>query len=113
MDVFAINGHEVYAPDEETWDDIAIGDDLDGLQKLSPYRILTWTRQVADMCDLDGSSRDWFTYKNSVLTSLTTREPGKLDVYTTYTDAVCRSVNFRARHGVGNEIVAVFWVDAG
>lgn len=109
--VFAINDLQVMPPDEDVWTPIVSGVALTARQKRSPYWQLEWRRQVVDECDLDGSGRDWFLYDNTTLTTLTTRQPGKLDEYRTYTDAVCQSVTFRARRGVGNEIVAVFLVD--
>jgi hypothetical protein len=111
---YLINGYEVYAPDEEVWSEIVIGDALSGEQKRSPYRELTWTRQVADDCTLSGGNKDWFTYDNTTLASITTRTyKSTLDDFTTYASAVCKSVDVRMRHGVGNQIVAVFWVDVG
>jgi len=109
--IFAINDCEVMSPDEDVWTPIVIGSALTARQKRSPYRTLEWRRQVTDRCDHDGSARDWFTYDNTTLTALTTRQPGKMDERRTYTDAICQSVLFRARRGVGNEVVATFLVD--
>ena len=108
---YAINDLQVMPPDEEVWSPIAVGVALTARQKRSPYQQLEWRRQVVDACDLDGSGRDWFLYDNTTLTSLTARQPGKLDERRTYTDAICQSVGFRARRGVGNEVVAVFLVN--
>ena len=111
---YAIDGIETYAPDEETWGELVTGEALSGEQKRSPYREHTWTRQVGDACDLDGGTDDWMAYDNTVLGSITTRTyKGIMDAFTTYTDAICKTVNVRKRRGVGNEIVAVFWIRTG
>jgi len=106
--LYAINGHEVTTPDEEVWQNVVIGENLAGNQRRSPYKTLQWTKQVASPCYLD-----WFDYDNQTLTSLTTRPPGELDEHETYTDAICKSVVFRQRLNVGNEIVATFEVYVG
>lgn len=111
--VYAINDAEVWSPDEDIWTPVITGQSLTGEQKRSPYRRLEWRRLVTTACDLDGGSKDWFQYDNTILDGLTTRPPGKLDEHTTYTDAICQSVTFRARRGVGNEVVAVFLVNVG
>lgn len=105
---YRINGQEVTAPDEEVWSPIVIGTSLAGEQKRSPYWRLEWRKTVADVCRLD-----WFDYDNTTLESLTTRPPKLLDQHETYTDAICQSVGFRQRRGVGNELVAVFLVCVG
>jgi len=106
--IYSINDTEVTSPDEEVWSPVAIGTALTGRQKRSPYWRLEWHKTVAGPCRLD-----WFDYDNTTLDSLTTRTPGKLDISEIYTDAVCQSVVFRQRRGVGNEIVATFLVYVG
>lgn len=105
---YALNGTPVTAPDEEAWSNVVIGESLEGTERRSPYRILEWTKRVAGPCHLD-----WFDYDNTPLSSITTRSPGELVNYETYTDAVCKSVTFRQRLGVGTEIVARFLVNTG
>lgn len=102
---YAINGALVTTPDEEVWTPLSPGNDLNGLQKRSPFYQLEWRKQVASQCHLD-----WFTYDNTVLSSLLTRAPGELRDFVKYTTAVCQSVVFRQRRGVGNEVVATFLV---
>lgn len=106
--VYALNGVDVTAPDEETWSNKVIGESLSGTERRSPYRILEWTKRVAGECHLD-----WFDYDNSTLDSITTRSPGELVNYETYTTAICQSVTFRQRLGVGTEVVARFLVNTG
>jgi len=104
--VFAINRIGMPSPDEEVWAHNVLGEDLTGLQKRSAYSRLEWRRTAGERCDLD-----WFDYANTVLISLTTRPDGSLDTHETYTDAICKSVTMRHRRGVGNEIVATFYVN--
>jgi len=108
LDVFALNGLEVTAPDEEVWIPIVQGDALTGRQKRSPYERLEWRKQVADHCRLD-----WFAFDNTTLSSLRTRMPGSLTNFVVYTDAVCQSVTFRQRRGLGGEVIARFIVCIG
>lgn len=102
---YAINGNGVTAPDEEAWSNIVVGDALSGQERRSPFKQLEWRKQVAGPCYLD-----WYDYDNQTLDSLTTRTPGELVEYETYTTAICQSVTFRHRRSNANEIVAVFLV---
>ena len=106
--VFAINRMEVTPPDEEVWAHNVLGDDLTGIQKRSAYSRLEWRRTVGERCDLD-----WFPFANTWLTSITTRPPEATDTSEIYTDVLCKSVTMRHRRGVGNEIVATFFVNLG
>jgi hypothetical protein len=100
-----INEVGVVSPDEEKWDPIILGTDLDSLQKRSLYRTLRWSKTVVDRCDLD-----WWAHDNTVLTSLVCRPPDLLDHWERYTDAVCQSVTMKHAHGLGEQIVATFVV---
>jgi len=106
--LYAIDGAEVSTPDEEVWFPISSGESLTAAQKRSPYYRLEWRRTVSGPCNLD-----WFDYDNTTLSSLTCRPPGRLDVFTTYTDAKCQSVVLRQRLNVATEIVATFLVFVG
>ena len=111
--LYAINGAQVLTPDEELWTPIVSGTSLTARQKRSPYRRLEWRRQVTDRCEVNGMARDWFGYDNTTLTSLICRPPGRLAEFEEYADAVCQSVTFRQRRGVGTEVVATFLVCVG
>ena len=103
--VFAINDQVVSCPDEDTLSPIVIGEATSGLQKRSPYRLLTWRKNIGGRCDMD-----WFDHDNTRLISLHTRSIGKVDEYTRFTDVVCQSVTKRNRRQLGTEIVATFLV---
>jgi hypothetical protein len=105
---YAINGTGVTPPDSATWPPTVIGQDLNSLQKRSPYRIHEWSKQVAGPCHLD-----WFDYDNTTLASLVTRPPGTLDEMETYTDAVLQSVTMRQDRNVGTQVTAQFLVYVG
>ena len=111
---FGINGAAVIAPDEYNWEEHVIGTSLSASQKRSPWRVMRWTKQVAGADDVDGDSRDWFSYDNVTLSSITVPTyKGYLDDYSTYTRAVCMSVSVRRRKGVANQLTAEFWIDTG
>jgi len=105
---YAINGTLVTAPSEEVWQTVVTGDSLSGDERRSPYQILEWRKRVGGPCHLA-----WFDYDNQQLDSLTTRSPGELLDWVTYTNVICKSVSMRHVQGVGNEIVAVFQVYVG
>ena len=106
----SINRGATTQPDDVEWFDIPVGSgtSLAGTLRLSPYKFCEWTRQVDDTCGLD-----WYDYKNTQLSSLTTYPPEKTDEVETYTDAFCLSVGHRTRRGKANEIVARFLVYTG
>lgn len=102
---YMINGIGVTSPDEEKWEPIIIGTDLDSLQKRSHWRTLTWVRRIGERCDLD-----WLQFDNTVLTSLICRPPNRIDHHEVYTDAVCQAVTLKHVRGVAEEIIAQFIV---
>lgn len=103
--VFAINDQIVTAPDEDILSPITIGEATSGLQKRSPYRMLTWRKTFAGPCECD-----WFAYDNMRLDSLHSRSAGTTDEVTRFTDAICQSVTKRNRHQLGSEVTATFLV---
>ena len=109
---FGINGSQVTAPDECNWEEKIVGNALSGIQKRSPYRTVTWSKQIVGKCDLNTESHDWFEYENQALSSITLPTyKGRLDDFSTYTRAICKSVAVRNRRGVGNQLTASFWID--
>jgi hypothetical protein len=100
-----INEIPVTSPDDEVWEPVSMGVALTAEQKRSLWRRLTWVKNVVDEQRLD-----WFTYDNTILTSLVTRKPDSLRQSEVYTDAICQSVSMRHRHGVGVEYTAIFLV---
>ena len=104
--LYKINGIGVVAPDTEEWLPYVAGESLAGLQKRSPYWLLTWSLGLGDNCDLD-----WLDHDNTELDSLTTRAKDKLDEYETYIDVKCTSVTLSYSRGVAEGMTAVFKVD--
>ncbi|NIN66271.1 MAG: hypothetical protein GTO63_16580 [Anaerolineae bacterium] len=105
--VYMINGVIVTAPDEEVWSHIVLGENLQGLERRSPYDQLQWRKTVAERCDLD-----WFDYEGARLTSLTCTPPGEVGIHRVFTQSqLLVSVVMRASRGTGREVVATFLVD--
>jgi len=104
--LYKINGITVTSPDSEEWRPYVAGESLAGLQKRSPYWLLTWGLGLGDSCDTD-----WLDYDNTELDSLTTRAKDAVDEYETYTDVKCVSVTLNYSRGVAERLAAVFKID--
>ena len=105
---YMINDNVVTTPTEEVWTPIVLGIAGTSMQKRSPYWQLEWRLRAADC-----SRIDWFTYDNTVLTSLTTRPSNKIDTSVRYTDVICQQVTMRQALETGTEVVARFLVYIG
>lgn len=104
--LFAINGMIVETPDDDHWEPIELGEDLDQLRKISIYRDLVWTKRVLGPCTID-----WKLYENQVLVSVTTRSHDDNDRYATYSEAILQTVSYRSALKNATDITAHFRVN--
>lgn len=105
----AINWQEITIPDEETWQRIANGDRLDGLEARTGFSILQWTKRVGGPCNLD-----WYDFDNQVLSHIRARPDPEIDEYEDYTTTViCKGVTSRKTHSQAMDIVATFLIYTG
>ena len=100
-----INGLGVTPPDDVDWTPISMGDALDGLERRTHYRTVTWTKQVEQGCFLN-----WFQFDNTELTSFICSPPDHPEQHETYSEAYCKSVKAPQHHGKPQGIQAVFLV---